>query len=174
MVAKCKECQNEVYVADRFRHCFTGYCYKCEAQREDSDFVIDDMGIGIGIVATIAIAKYPLHEWRYNESEVDSFLKKRGIHNPLYNHFTRTGCYFCPKQSKRSLYMLYKHYPKHFETMLEWEAKAKELNCVNQTWIPYKSLSLQQKEFRFLDSQDTEPLFQDRYITEHESCFCGR
>ena len=57
MVAKCKECQNEVYVADRFRHCFTGYCYKCEAQREDSDFVIDDMGIGIGIVATIVYLK---------------------------------------------------------------------------------------------------------------------
>ena len=44
MVAKCKECQNEVYVADRFRHCFTGYCYKCDVKREDSDFVIDDMG----------------------------------------------------------------------------------------------------------------------------------
>ena len=118
-----------------------------------------------------AISKYPLHEWRYNESEVDSFLKKRGIHNPLYNHFTRTGCFFCPKQSKRSLYTLYKHYPKYFKIMLEWEAKAKELNCANQTWIPYKSLSLQQKEFEYLESIDTEPLFKD-YITENESCFC--
>ena len=58
--------------------------------------------------------------------------------------------------------------------MKDWEVKAKGLNCVNQTWIPYKSLSLQQKEFEYLDSIDTEPLFKDTYISEHESCFCGR
>ena len=121
-----------------------------------------------------AISKYPLHEWRYNEIEVDNFLKKRGIHNPLYNHFTRTGCFFCPKQSKRSLYQLYRFYPQYFQIMKDWEVKAKGLNCVNQTWIPYKSLSLQQKEFEYLDSIDTEPLFKDTYISEHESCFCGR
>lgn len=51
-----------------------------------------------------AIAKYPLHEWKWNELEVSEFLRERQIMNPLYNHFKRTGCYLCPKQSKASLY----------------------------------------------------------------------
>ena len=50
-----------------------------------------------------AIAKYPLHEWKWNEKEVSDFLSERKIMNPLYNHFQRTGCFLCPKQSKASL-----------------------------------------------------------------------
>ena len=121
-----------------------------------------------------AVSKYPLYEWQYNESEVDSFLKKRGIHNPLYNHFKRTGCYFCPKQSKQSLFMLYKHYPHYFKIMKEWEKRAKELNCVNQTWRIDNTLENIEKEFKEKLNNTENTLFNDEYITQGDSCFCLR
>lgn len=78
-----------------------------------------------------AIARYPLHEWGWNERECEEFLRARGIANPLYRHFSRTGCFLCPKQSMRSLFKLYKHYPQYFAKMKEWETRAKALGAVN-------------------------------------------
>ena len=119
-----------------------------------------------------AIARYPLHESKMNELEVDNFLKQRGIHNPLYNHFKRTGCFFCPKQSKKSLYTLYTKYPHYLKIMKEWEQRAKELNCVNKTWLINKSLDEFEKEIKAAYTLDITPLFKDEYITENDSCFC--
>ncbi|WP_334086470.1 phosphoadenosine phosphosulfate reductase family protein [Helicobacter typhlonius] len=117
-----------------------------------------------------AVSKYPLHKWRMNEQEVDIFLKERGIHNKLYEKFSRTGCYFCPKQSLYSLYNLWRYYSKEFETMIEWEKKAKELNCVNQTWKIGKDLQTLAKEF----SKKTPELFLSDTFTQMETCFCGK
>lgn len=114
-----------------------------------------------------AISKYPLHEWRMNELEVDIFLKERGIHNTLYEKFSRTGCYFCPKQSIRSLYNLYKYYPQYFEIMLQWEAKAQRLGCENITWKPNIALTDLKKRFE----KEAETLFEDRFEIS-DTCFC--
>lgn len=119
-----------------------------------------------------AVSKYPLHEWQMNEPEVDIFLKERGIHNKLYEKFSRTGCYFCPKQSMRSLYTLYKDYPKQWELMKEWEAKAKELECVNQTWKPNLLLSELENRIKIMGSVG-EQLFSNEFDFE-ETCFCRK
>lgn len=116
-----------------------------------------------------AISRYPLHEWGMNEIDVDIFLKKRGIHNKLYNHFKRTGCYNCPKQSKKSLYNLYKYYPALFEKMIEWEQRAVSLDCVNQRFFMEKSMLDFKKEF---DNMQNNALFESEYIGEKDSCFC--
>ena len=58
---------------------------------------------------------YPLYEWKITEDEIAKKLIDRGLHNPLYNHFHRTGCFNCPKQSLSSLYKLYTHYKKEWE-----------------------------------------------------------
>lgn len=126
----------------------------------------DDVESGKVSKLDYAIAKYPLHEWRMNEKETTEFLVKRRIMNPLYNHFDRTGCYICPKQSIKSLYHIYKYYPDEWERMKALEAKARSLNCVNQS---FKDRSLLKYESEFKSRLDLN--FDDIY-TEHETCFC--
>lgn len=111
---------------------------------------------------------YPLAEWGWNEKECEDFLRDRGIANTLYKHFNRTGCYFCPHQSKESLYNLYKHYPKEWETAKSLEQRAKELQCLNQTFKIGKTLKEYEIEFeRVSESFD----FGDDYVGE-VVCFC--
>jgi len=114
-----------------------------------------------------AIAKYPLSEWGWNEKECEAYLRKNGIANPLYKHFERTGCFLCPKQSKKAFYKLWRYYPKEWEFMKKWEAKAKTLNCVNQTFRIKESLLDLEKQFKNLSDE----LFTNEYI-ESETCFC--
>lgn len=45
--------------------------------------------------------------YNYIDKEVSEYLSQKQIINPLYNHFNRTGCFLCPKQSKASLFNLY-------------------------------------------------------------------
>lgn len=113
-----------------------------------------------------ATARYPLHEWHWNERECEEFLKSRGIANPLYRYFSRTGCYLCPKQSMRSLFNLYKHYPHYFAKMKEWETRAKALGAVNTRFFG-EDLGAIEKKFAY--KQDT--LFSNDYA-ESETCFC--
>ena len=44
-----------------------------------------------------------LSEWGWTEQDCLDYLKEKGLENPLYCKFKRTGCWFCPKQNKRSL-----------------------------------------------------------------------
>ncbi|TLE13957.1 hypothetical protein LS72_009455 [Helicobacter apodemus] len=113
------------------------------------------------------IAKYPLHQWQWNEREVENYLKDKGIANPLYQHFERTGCFCCPKQSKKSLYTLYRFYPKEWEKCKELEAKAKELGCLNTTFKP--NLSCVELEVQFKRNPTMD--FTSAY-TEDMVCFC--
>lgn len=114
-----------------------------------------------------ATARYPLHEWKWNEAEVEAYLRDKGIANPLYERFSRTGCFLCPKQSLKSLYQVYKYYNDKWEIMKQWEARAKELNCVNQTWKI--GVSLLELEAKF--KTQSEDLFTDSYDLM-ETCFC--
>jgi len=67
--------------------------------------------------------KYPLYEWRLTEDEIVKLVVEKGLHNPLYNHFHRTGCFNCPKQSLTSLYKLWKHYPKEWNYIVETQKR---------------------------------------------------
>lgn len=117
-----------------------------------------------------AISVYPLHEWQMNEKEVSDFLKTRGIMNPLYERFERTGCFFCPKQSMKSFYTLFKHYKKEWELMKEWEKRAVELNCVNQRW--HLKYTLNELESRFKEKSRTLFDIDEPSFEAFETCFC--
>jgi 3'-phosphoadenosine 5'-phosphosulfate sulfotransferase (PAPS reductase)/FAD synthetase len=120
------------------------------------------------------VAVYPLHEWKMNEPEVTEFLKQRGIMNPLYERFERTGCFLCPKQSMKSYYELYKHYQKHWQTMKEWEQKAIELDCVNKHWHPsytFEELENKMKEKANGVLFEEYDIKKDTYAL-YETCFC--
>ncbi len=118
-----------------------------------------------------AISCYPLHEWKMNEPEVTEFLKERGIMNPLYNDFSRTGCFFCPKQSLRSFYTLFKKYPQEWEFMKKWEKHASDLNCVNTTWHRDFKLTELEERFKKEGVEREQELFNNDYA-ESETCFC--
>lgn len=119
---------------------------------------------------TYASAKYPLCEWGWNEAECEEFLRKRGIANPLYKDFSRTGCFLCPKQSLKSLYVLYKNYPNKWQIMKDWEAKARELDCVNQSFCI--GLSIEELEVKFKEKDKYPSLDLSDDYAMSETCFC--
>lgn len=78
---------------------------------------------------------YPLVDWKITEDEIAQRLVDEGLHNPLYNHFHRTGCFLCPKQSLTSLYKLWKHYPNQWQEIVDMETKYKD---PSYSQIPFK------------------------------------
>lgn len=73
---------------------------------------------------------YPLYDWwKITEDEIALKLIEIGLHNPLYNHFHRTGCFNCPKQSLSSLYKLWKHYKKEWEYIEEAQKRYTKENA---------------------------------------------
>jgi len=73
--------------------------------------------------------RYPMVEWGITEKMATDILVDRGLHNPLYNHFHRTGCFHCPKQSLTSLYKLWKHYPKEWDKIVKMQKKYKKADA---------------------------------------------
>lgn len=116
---------------------------------------------------------FPLIRWKWNEPEVSTFLKSRTLYNSLYDHYTRTGCKFCPKQSLASWYALFVHHPKDFQEAKEWEAEAKKTNA---HIIHFRSdYSLQQLEIRFekqLKRDKQTPQFSLDWNDDDVSCMC--
>lgn len=72
---------------------------------------------------------YPMVDWNITEKQAAEILLERGLHNPLYNTFHRTGCFLCPKQSLTSLYKLWKVYPEEWQTIVDMQKRYAELNC---------------------------------------------
>ena len=90
--------------------------------------------------------KYPLVDWKWTEQDCIDYLNKKGLFNPLYVNFNRLGCWFCPKQSISSLYVLWKNYPDLWQELLWWEKENKEKG--SGTWICDRSLKELEKKFK--------------------------
>ena len=87
---------------------------------------------------------YPLVEWKWTEQDCIDYLNKKNLFNPLYVNFDRLGCYFCPKQNEKSIYILWKLYPKLWEKTKTWEARNFNLK---QRYIFNKSMDEYEKLF---------------------------
>ena len=72
---------------------------------------------------------YPMVEWGITELQAGNILKERGLHNPLYNYFDRTGCWLCPKQSLKSLTILKDKYPELYKELEEMDIHYTELGA---------------------------------------------
>lgn len=87
--------------------------------------------------------RFPLVEWGITEEQCFRYIEERALPNNLYSFFRRLGCYWCPKQSLKSLKNLYLHFPclwdsiralesdqgrpfKHGYTVSQLEAKFKQ------------------------------------------------
>jgi len=95
--------------------------------------------------------KFPLIEAKMCEADVDALLKSIDMVNPLYEFFDRTGCSFCPKQSERAFYVLYKKFPDVWNYMRGIEDKLLRMdNVYNATWnIKYTIQQMEEIIFKY-------------------------
>jgi 3'-phosphoadenosine 5'-phosphosulfate sulfotransferase (PAPS reductase)/FAD synthetase len=81
---------------------------------------------------------YPLVDWKWTEQDCINYLNKKDLFNPLYVNFDRLGCYFCPKQNEKSIYVLWKNYPDLWKKTKFWE---QENIHVGRDWIFSKPMA---------------------------------
>ena len=84
--------------------------------------------------------KYPLIEWSWTEMDCIRYLERIDLINPLYEKFDRLGCWWCPKQSRKSLESLYRYYPDLWDKFLELDKDSPHDFKPNRT---LKSLELE-------------------------------
>ena len=115
--------------------------------------------------------RYPLIEWKMTERDVALFLKERSIDNKLYRNFTRTGCYFCPKQGVNSFYNIYKHHPDMWKKIKKYEKKARKMKALNTRFSKHGTAKELEKQFKIKD-KDQQFEFEDKN-DELDFCFCA-
>ena len=62
---------------------------------------------------------YPLNDLKMSENDCIIYLKSINQLKPIHTKFKHTGCYWCPKQSQRSLDLLEKDYPDLYKKRCE-------------------------------------------------------
>jgi 3'-phosphoadenosine 5'-phosphosulfate sulfotransferase (PAPS reductase)/FAD synthetase len=50
---------------------------------------------------------YPLADWEMTEKDCAEYLDSKGLHNPIYDRYNRSGCFLCQKQGQYGLFMLW-------------------------------------------------------------------
>jgi 3'-phosphoadenosine 5'-phosphosulfate sulfotransferase (PAPS reductase)/FAD synthetase len=114
---------------------------------------------------------YPLiDEFRMNENDCKQYLINQDMENPLYRHFNRTGCANCHYQSDKDLYMLWKHYPKHWKFFVETEKEMADKNTEFKRWFSgYRSCEDMEQMFMHKEKQGSLFDFSDEPLKD---CFC--
>ena len=67
---------------------------------------------------------YPLNEWGWTEDKCLSYIQKKGLYCKIHLRFKRSGCWWCPKQSKESIETLKEFYPGLYAEMLKIQKEA--------------------------------------------------
>jgi 3'-phosphoadenosine 5'-phosphosulfate sulfotransferase (PAPS reductase)/FAD synthetase len=116
----------------------------------------------VSLLAKEKNIRYPLIEMGLTENNCFEYLKEKNLLNNLYKDFKRIGCYFCPKQSEFSLYMVWSKYPELWE-------KLKRLNDFN---LKHKKEEIVLTH-KFLTVSEWENKFKKGYIPEKNfnNCF---
>lgn len=117
--------------------------------------------------------KTPLIEWGWTEADVQKYLKDNHMENKLYQHFLRTGCAVCPKQRIGDKYMVWKHYRKHWDYMVEIENRLKEERGKNgEKYSPawHDKLYCKDMEELFI-RKDKQQIFEFDFEPVQD-CFC--
>ena len=115
----------------------------------------------------------PLIEWKWTEADVQKYLKESQMENKLYQHFSRTGCAVCPKQRLDDKYMVWKHYKKNWDYMVDVETRLGEARLkLNQKHSPawHDKLFCADMEKLFIQ-KDKQATFEFDF-EEVQDCFC--
>ncbi len=68
--------------------------------------------------------RYPLDEWKWTEADCLSYLDHLDLTLDLYAIKNRIGCYHCIKQSPRSWYSLWLHFPDLWKISKWWDEES--------------------------------------------------
>lgn len=119
---------------------------------------------------------YPLQDiFKMTEEDCKAYLSNQDMENPLYKHFSRTGCAMCPFQSDKSWFNVWKYYPKEWNKCKERELSLKSLTekgfrVINRYhFIDHNSILDKEKEFKQIDKQGILFDFSDEPLKD---CFC--
>lgn len=122
------------------------------------------------------IHKYPLKEiFKFTEEDCKAYLINQEMENPLYRHFSRTGCHCCPFQSDRSWFNVWKHHKDVWSFMKDVENRLQTMedngrSIVNKYWfMGNKSINEVENDFIFKDKQKSLFDFSDEPLKD---CFC--
>ena len=137
------------YTADELRRA------KMKAMKNNDSKIVDNNHL------------YPLILWDVDSNQVKIELQKRGMLNPLYKHFDRTGCFMCPKVTMDTYYKLWKYYPDQWKWMKKEEKKLRKLKAFNHQFNKDASLKEMEKAF---EQSDYDPEL--RETEEQDFCFC--
>jgi 3'-phosphoadenosine 5'-phosphosulfate sulfotransferase (PAPS reductase)/FAD synthetase len=97
----------------------------------------------------------PLYEWGIDELFVIQELKRRGLHNPLYDTFDRLGCYTCPNINLKELRLMRKRYPAEYAKLM-WYGEQAEKHATSRRFAEYKpgwTMAELERRFQFEDMQ---------------------
>jgi len=118
---------------------------------------------------------YPLVDnFKMSETNCKEYLINQEMENPLYRHFNRTGCKYCPAQSKKDKFTIWKHYPKVWEEMRLIENMLRDLEksgekVIYNNWHLGETIEEMQEEFKKIDKQGSLFDFSDEPLKD---CFC--
>jgi 3'-phosphoadenosine 5'-phosphosulfate sulfotransferase (PAPS reductase)/FAD synthetase len=114
---------------------------------------------------------YPLvDDFRMSENDCKQYLVNQDMENSLYRHFNRTGCANCHYQSDKDLYMIWKHYPKHWQFFVETEKEMADKKTEFKRWFSgYRSCEDMEQMFMHKEKQGSLFDFSDEPLKD---CFC--
>lgn len=86
--------------------------------------------------------EYPLIDWSWTENDCRNYLKNNypKFYPPFLKKFGRTGCWLCPKQSNRSLEILYNDYPKLWRKLKKYDEDSPHNFKPNRTLEEYEKI----------------------------------
>ncbi len=120
--------------------------------------------------------EYPLiTDFKMTENDCKKYLIDQEMENPLYRYFNRTGCSFCPAQSKKAWYEVYKNFNEDWQYMKGIEKELQELadqgnKIKNKFWFPdFKSTDDYENIFKEWEKQPSLFDFSDEPLKD---CFC--
>lgn len=119
---------------------------------------------------------YPLiDDFKMSERNCQEYLINQEMENPLYRFFTRTGCMWCPANSDKAWFTVWKHFPETWEYM-KWVEKMLAYyisigeKVIYKGWFPDgETCEDKEKKFKKADLQGSLFDFSDE---PHKDCFC--
>jgi len=118
---------------------------------------------------------YPLiDDFKMSERDCKEYLINQEMENPLYRYFNRTGCRYCPAQSERDKFQIWKHFPEVWKEMQTIENRLLELEkqgkkVIYNNFHLGENLSSLEKKFKHVDKQGSLFDFSDEPLKD---CFC--
>ena len=92
-----------------------------------------------------------LEQYGYTEQMARDLCEEYGLLSPIYSHFKRSGCWFCPNAGKSQLLYMIDKEPELYERLLELEkvsGKVSDTFCYGKSYSAMKDLLLKERRMK--------------------------